>query len=87
LKGWHRDTESGIYFKINLAKEKKIATFAARFGRTESQLSLVYWKANRERKRLQKIKFILFGSLKKFLTFALPTERNGEKSERRMSGR
>ncbi|MGQ7854324.1 hypothetical protein ACUN24_08730 [Pedobacter sp. WC2501] len=42
VKGWHRDKESGIYFKINVADEKKIATFAARFGRTESQLNLAY---------------------------------------------
>jgi len=42
LKRWYRDTESGIYFKINIAKEKKIATFAARFGRTGSQLNLAY---------------------------------------------
>ena len=42
LKRWYRDTESGIYFKINIADEKKIATFAARFGRTGSQLNLVY---------------------------------------------
>ena len=34
MKGRHRD--SGIYFKINIAGEEKIATFAARFGRTES---------------------------------------------------
>jgi hypothetical protein len=40
VKGWLVDTESGIYFKINVVQEKKIATFAARFGRTESQLSL-----------------------------------------------
>jgi len=42
LKRWYRDTESRIYFKINIAKEKKIATFAARFGRTGSQLNLAY---------------------------------------------
>jgi len=29
--------------------------------------------------RIKKIKFILFGSLKKILTFALPTERKGKK--------
>ena len=42
LKRWHRDMESRIYFKINVADEEKIATFAARFGRTGSQLNLVY---------------------------------------------
>ncbi|TFB28950.1 hypothetical protein [Pedobacter alluvionis] len=42
IEGWHRDMESGIYFKINIAGEKKIVTFAARFGRTGSQLSLAY---------------------------------------------
>jgi len=42
MKRWHSDTESEIYFKINIAKEKKIATFAARFGRTGSQLNLAY---------------------------------------------
>jgi len=36
LKRWLSDKEGRIYFKIILAKEKKIATFAARFGRTES---------------------------------------------------
>lgn len=36
MKGWHRDDESGIYFKINVAEEEKIATFAARSGMTES---------------------------------------------------
>ncbi|MCX2495766.1 hypothetical protein OQX63_19895 [Pedobacter sp. PF22-3] len=36
LKRWHSDKEGRIYFKLILAKEKKIATFAARFGRTES---------------------------------------------------
>ena len=33
----------------------------------------------KEEKKIEKIKFILFGSLKKFLTFALPTERKGKK--------
>ena len=36
LKRWHSEMESGIYFKINIAGAEKIATFAARFGRTES---------------------------------------------------
>ena len=35
----------------------------------------------REEKMAEKIKFILFGSLKKMLTFALPTEREGKKVE------
>ena len=71
--------ESGIYFKINVAGEEKIATFAARSGRTESQLDLAYWNRGRGKKEDEKIKFILFGSLKKILTFALPTERKGKK--------
>jgi hypothetical protein len=37
MKGWHGRSEGRIYFKINVAGEEKIATFAARFGRTESQ--------------------------------------------------
>jgi hypothetical protein len=32
------------------------------------------------KRRFKKIKFILFGSWEKFLTFALPTERKGKKS-------
>jgi hypothetical protein len=36
LKRWHGDKEGRIYFKINVADEEKIATFAARFGRTGS---------------------------------------------------
>jgi hypothetical protein len=31
-----------FYFKINVAEEEKIATFAARFGRTESWLTPAY---------------------------------------------
>jgi hypothetical protein len=42
MKGGHRDDGSRIYFKINVAGEEKIATFAARSGRTESQLDLAY---------------------------------------------
>jgi len=42
LKGWLREIEGRIYFKINVAEEKKIATFAARFGRTESWLTPAY---------------------------------------------
>jgi hypothetical protein len=45
-------------------------------------------KRVRGKKRLEKIKFILFGSLKKILTFALPTDKEGQKRpERRMSER
>jgi len=33
LKSGQQGKESGIYFKINIAGEEKIATFAARFGR------------------------------------------------------
>jgi len=33
LKSVQQGKESGIYFKINIAGEEKIATFAARFGR------------------------------------------------------
>jgi hypothetical protein len=36
-------------------------------------------KRGKGKKRLEKIKFILFGSLKKILTFALPTIRKGKK--------
>jgi len=36
LKGWLEEMWGRIYFKINVADLKKIATFAARFGRTES---------------------------------------------------
>jgi len=36
-------------------------------------------KSRWEREKKKKIKFILFGSLKKILTFALPTERKGKK--------
>ena len=39
------------------------------------------------KKEDEKIKFILFGSSEKFLTFALPTERKREKPERRMPER
>jgi hypothetical protein len=42
LKRWLSDKEGRIYFKINIAEEKKIATFAARFGRTESWLTPAY---------------------------------------------
>jgi len=42
LKGWRSEMESEIYFKINIAGEEKIATFAARFGRTESRLTPAY---------------------------------------------
>jgi hypothetical protein len=30
LKGWRREEKGRIYFKINIAKVEKIATFAAR---------------------------------------------------------
>jgi hypothetical protein len=36
MKGWRRDKEGRIYFKINIAEEEKIATFAALIGRTGS---------------------------------------------------
>jgi hypothetical protein len=78
LKGWHSDTGSEIYFKIILAEAEKIATFAARFGRTESQLNLAYEKQAGKEEDFRKIKFILFVILKNFLTFATPTETKGK---------
>jgi hypothetical protein len=36
------DREGNIYFKINIAGDEKIATFAARIGRTESWLTSAY---------------------------------------------
>jgi len=76
LKGRHRD--SGIYFKINIAGEEKIATFAARFGRTGERFKNGVLKSKKGKERLKKIKFILFVISEKILTFALPTERKWE---------
>jgi len=42
MKGRHRDKEGRIYFKINIAKAEKIATFASRSGRRESWLTPAY---------------------------------------------
>jgi hypothetical protein len=36
MKGWHREMESRIYLKINIAGGEKIVTFAARLGRVGS---------------------------------------------------
>jgi hypothetical protein len=44
---WRRGRESRIYFKINVAGEEKIATFAARFGRTERRFKTGILKRGR----------------------------------------
>jgi hypothetical protein len=47
---WRRGRESRIYFKINIAGEEKIATFAARFGRTERRFKTGILKRGRGKK-------------------------------------
>jgi len=37
MKGWRRDKEGRIYFKINVADGEKIATFAARSEEREAE--------------------------------------------------
>ena len=66
-------------FQIKSAGLEKIITFASRFVRNGALVERpANWKA-REKKNDEKIKFILFGSWEKISTFALPTEREGEK--------
>jgi len=68
--------EGRIYFKINVAEEEKIATFAARSGRTGKAGQDRHIEIRgEEKKEIEKIKFILFAISEKFLTFALPTIR------------
>jgi hypothetical protein len=54
MKGGVGKDGSRIYFKINIAKEKKIVTFAARFGRTERRFKTGILKRGRGKKRLEK---------------------------------
>jgi hypothetical protein len=79
LKGWRREEKGRIYFEINIACAEKIATFAARSEERKLNNISILKSVQRGKRRPEKIKFILFGSLKKILTFALPTERKGKK--------
>ena len=56
------EERSNNLFQNKFAGMKKMATFAAQFGRTGSWLKPAILKSEEGKKRNGKIKFILFGS-------------------------
>ena len=80
MKGWRRDKEGRIYFKINVAEEEKIATFASRSGRRGKLVNTGILKSRQGKKRRQKNKIYFIWKFGKDPYLCTPNRKEEQKN-------